>query len=111
MPLDEQLDQTYRILGNGLAIQRLRCMMISHHPEDVHHRYCGRCHQFHEQMLAVPYEHSIRLLSCVQAAAKGPPAVPPETLLALCLHTLEAVMGEETYARWREKEGSDARLP
>ena len=23
-----------------------RCGMVSHHPEDVRHRYCGNCHAF-----------------------------------------------------------------
>ncbi len=26
----------------------LRCGLVSWHPEDVAHRYCGRCHIFHE---------------------------------------------------------------
>lgn len=38
---------TYRLERDGEAIRCLVCNMLSHHPEDVKHRYCGWCHQFH----------------------------------------------------------------
>lgn len=41
---------TYRIL-HGIerdAILCTRCGAISHHPQDVTQRYCGRCRLFHE---------------------------------------------------------------
>lgn len=47
----------YRLLDEGQAIECLRCGAISHHPEDVRHRYCGRCHRFHDDgrpMTATP---------------------------------------------------------
>ncbi len=28
-----------------------QCGMVSHNRNDVAHRYCGNCHQFHDQML------------------------------------------------------------
>lgn len=37
----------YRISTDGRTITCLTCMMTSHHPEDVRHRYCGRCQVFH----------------------------------------------------------------
>lgn len=27
-----------------------QCGMTSYHPEDVRHKYCGNCHEFHEDM-------------------------------------------------------------
>lgn len=43
-------EPSYRILDHGYAIQCLHCGLISHHPEDVTHRYCGKCHRFHERL-------------------------------------------------------------
>lgn len=28
-----------------------KCKRVSHHPEDVRHRYCGACHAFHDDLL------------------------------------------------------------
>lgn len=27
-----------------------QCQRVSYDPDDVKHRYCGNCHQFHDQM-------------------------------------------------------------
>ena len=40
---------TYMIGGDGKWIQCLDCGMISYNPNDVRERYCGNCHEFHEQ--------------------------------------------------------------
>jgi len=37
------------ILDGGKAIKCRACGMTSHHPEDVRQRYCGNCHEFHEE--------------------------------------------------------------
>jgi len=37
----------YRIGDNGRTITCLTCNMTSYHPDDVRHRYCGRCEVFH----------------------------------------------------------------
>ena len=37
----------YEIAEDGRAIKCLKCEMVSWHPEDVRHRYCGNCHKFH----------------------------------------------------------------
>jgi hypothetical protein len=37
----------FRIGADGRTITCLTCMMTSHHPDDVRHRYCGRCQVFH----------------------------------------------------------------
>lgn len=34
--------------GKGLAIRCLLCESVSHHPADIEHRYCGRCHLWHD---------------------------------------------------------------
>jgi ribosomal protein S27AE len=36
-----------RISDDGKAITCLKCGMTSHNPNDVAHRYCGRCHIYH----------------------------------------------------------------
>ncbi len=43
---------TYKLVesSDGPAIQCLRCGLVSYHPKDVEHRYCGRCHIFHEEI-------------------------------------------------------------
>lgn len=46
--IDPALGVRYRLLDDGKAIECLRCGMISGHPEDVRHHYCGRCHRFHD---------------------------------------------------------------
>ncbi len=30
-----------------------QCGRTSHHPRDISERYCGACHQFHDDMCAV----------------------------------------------------------
>ena len=43
-------------MSEGLKTKILRsitcpkCGRTSYHPEDVRHRYCGACHQFHDDM-------------------------------------------------------------
>jgi len=41
-------DESYEILDEGRAIKCLICGMVSHNPNDVAQRYCGKCHRFHE---------------------------------------------------------------
>jgi hypothetical protein len=45
---------TYRfhIIGGRNAIRCLLCDAISELPGDVHNRYCGRCHLFHDVVAA-----------------------------------------------------------
>lgn len=33
------------------AIQCLMCGLTSYHPEDVKHRYCGKCNVFHDDLV------------------------------------------------------------
>ena len=42
----------YLLLEEGKAIQCLTCHMVSHNPNDVEQRYCGKCHKFHEDPAA-----------------------------------------------------------
>jgi hypothetical protein len=42
----------FRLSADGKAITCLACNMTSHHPEDVRHRFCGRCNTFHPNILA-----------------------------------------------------------
>lgn len=42
----------YEILEDGAAVRCGFCGRVSHHPEDVKHRYCGACHV--QLDLAVP---------------------------------------------------------
>lgn len=41
---------TYEIVADGKAIKCLVCGMTSYHQADIQHRYCGWCHQFHDEM-------------------------------------------------------------
>jgi len=34
-----------------LAIRCQTCQRVSFHPKDIHERYCGQCHVFHEDRL------------------------------------------------------------
>ena len=46
-----------RRLCAGCAVPRIQCPQchaISYHPSDIAHRYCGRCHMFHDQMRVSP---------------------------------------------------------
>ncbi len=45
-------DKTYRLLDNGQRIWCLVCGLVSHSPGDVHQRYCGHCHLFHQDLMA-----------------------------------------------------------
>jgi hypothetical protein len=38
------------VTSGAMSIRCPRCGRVSHHPEDVRQRYCGNCHQFHDQM-------------------------------------------------------------
>jgi ribosomal protein S27AE len=40
-------DRSYDLIAND-AIRCRRCGMTSYNPNDISQRYCGRCHQFHE---------------------------------------------------------------
>ena|ERR1051326_7403038 len=94
----------YRLLNEGRVIECLRCGAISHNPSDVANLYCGRCHCFLDQ--EAPYEHFIRLLSCVQACytyTLGNCQMPLESLHALLRDTLEHVLGPDTLARWMQQ--------
>ncbi len=41
---------TYEIVAEGKAIFCKICLRTSYHPEDVRHKYCAGCHQFHRLM-------------------------------------------------------------
>lgn len=43
---------TYQYLEGGAAMQCLNCLEISHQPEYVSQRYCGRCRRYHSDMMA-----------------------------------------------------------
>ena len=36
------------VSDDGSRIKCLKCGMVSYHPGDVEHRYCGYCHEFHK---------------------------------------------------------------
>lgn len=40
---------SYRIGPGGQSITCLKCNMTSYNVNDVVHRYCGNCHEFHEK--------------------------------------------------------------
>lgn len=42
--------ETFEISKDGKSIKCLRCERTSHNPNDVEHRYCGFCHQFHDDI-------------------------------------------------------------
>lgn len=33
-----------------------KCEMTSYHPDDIKNRYCGNCHQFHDDMKTKEYD-------------------------------------------------------
>jgi hypothetical protein len=41
-------EPTYYIGPEGAWIQCLFCGLVSHNPNDVKERYCGKCHKFHQ---------------------------------------------------------------
>lgn len=41
----------YEVGSEGQWIKCLTCGLTSHNPNDVVHRYCGRCHNYHETPL------------------------------------------------------------
>lgn len=41
----------YLISPDGKAITCCTCGATSYHPGDVEHRYCGRCHVFHDDQI------------------------------------------------------------
>jgi hypothetical protein len=43
---------TYQITHDGKAIKCLACGLTSHNDNDVHQRYCVRCHVFHNDIPA-----------------------------------------------------------
>jgi len=55
MPLDESVPRycsdhaTFKIAADRRSIKFFPCGTVSHHAEDVRHRYCARCHRFFEQ--------------------------------------------------------------
>ena len=38
----------YIIAPDHSSIRCLTCNRVSHNPNDVAHKYCGHCHQFHQ---------------------------------------------------------------
>jgi hypothetical protein len=42
----------FQISADGQSITCLTCHMTSHHPQDVQHRYCGKCNTFHPTLPA-----------------------------------------------------------
>jgi ribosomal protein S27AE len=44
MRLLEQRGSLYELTGNTITCAL--CGLTSHHPDDVSRRYCGRCHEF-----------------------------------------------------------------
>lgn len=44
----EKGDDTYAISVDGKSIVCLKCEKRSYNPADVHNKYCGHCHLFHE---------------------------------------------------------------
>jgi len=52
-PPAEKTRKTYKIIPvegahGDMAIKCLKCGMTSYNPNDVRHKYCGKCHEFHE---------------------------------------------------------------
>ena len=47
-------ERTYQIIlndeGKAHAIKCHTCGLTSYHPKDVSHRYCGKCHIFHDDL-------------------------------------------------------------
>lgn len=41
---------TYQIVHDGKAIRCLMCGKMSYNKKDVEKKYCGNCHQFHDQL-------------------------------------------------------------
>lgn len=44
---------TYKISRNEDNVERITCLicnMTSYHPQDIKHKYCGMCHDFHSQL-------------------------------------------------------------
>lgn len=46
------MEPTYKISEDGQSIICLDCGMTSWNPNDVHERYCGNCHEFHEYKMS-----------------------------------------------------------
>ena len=42
---------TYHIVHDGTAIRCLICGMVSYNNNDVREKYCGNCHQFHDDLV------------------------------------------------------------
>jgi hypothetical protein len=42
--------KTYEVIKAGAAIRCLICGLTSWHPDDVRFKYCGYCHNYHDQM-------------------------------------------------------------
>ena len=53
--------ETYVILG-GRAILCLVCRQMSYNPNDIEHKYCGFCHQFHSDLEAMFSEEGLEAL-------------------------------------------------
>ena len=69
----------YQILLNGdgvaHAIKCHTCGLTSYHPEDVRHRYCGKCNVFHEDA-----EIFDNLLRIAPVTCQKPPAYNPRPM-------------------------------
>lgn len=46
----DRLREVAGVLAGRPRITCPRCARTSHHPDDVTNRYCGACHQYHDQM-------------------------------------------------------------
>lgn len=49
--MDEEVIQTYELsLDETSWIKCLRCGLTSYNANDIHHRFCGRCKHFHDDL-------------------------------------------------------------
>jgi hypothetical protein len=92
----------YTIVEDGQAIKCHTCGLTSYHPEDVRHRFCGKCNVFHEdeelferlekvdaESRPVPLdqipgllESARELLARTPVTCKKPPAYNPRPMTA-----------------------------
>jgi hypothetical protein len=69
-------DARYTLVEDGQAIKCHTCGLTSWHPEDVRHRFCGKCHVFHED------EAMFERLRAVTVTTRKPPAYNPRPMTA-----------------------------
>jgi hypothetical protein len=58
------MDKTYELSADGTAITCLLCGLTSHHRGDVEHRYCGKCHIFHDDVAGESPAHEFDCPEC-----------------------------------------------